>query len=124
MELRNTPGVYLLHIGGGYKHAMHYLGSAVDVAARVAQHQAGDGTPLTRLVVEKGLTLEVARVWWGAGVDFEYWLKVKYKHSRNLCPICSGEKSLERMVIWQHRVLPKGSRRNRGSRAAKGRKRD
>lgn len=86
--------VYLLHFDRPLPHGtqagtQHYLGFAQDVAARIAEHQSGNGARLTQVAVSRGIQLHVARVWPQADRDFER--KLKRRHSpKRLCPICGS----------------------------------
>ena len=82
--------VYLLHfsepIAPGRHTTQHYLGTAEDLDARVAQHLAGTGARLCAVAKERGITFTVARVWDG-GRELERQLKDR-KEGPRLCPIC------------------------------------
>jgi hypothetical protein len=55
------PGtVYVVHVEPAYHHARHYIGLAVDVDARLAEHLAGAGSPLVRAAVAVGVRVELA----------------------------------------------------------------
>ncbi|UFP97161.1 hypothetical protein [Gloeobacter morelensis] len=83
-----TAICYLLHFAQPYHHALHYLGSAVDLEARLARHAAGNGSRLLAAVAAAGIPWQVARTWQG-GRDLEAQLK-KRKSNPSLCPICSA----------------------------------
>ena len=77
------------------EHAGHYLGSAADFEARLAQHEAGHGSALMGAVVEKGIKFKVARLW----KNVPRWWEVKlHRRAENkaLCPVCSGKVALNR----------------------------
>jgi len=57
--------VYLLHFSRPYCHAKHYLGWTEDLQTRLEAHRTGTGARLTQVVVEQGITLELARTWDG-----------------------------------------------------------
>lgn len=85
--------VYLLHIEPPLAHASHYVGFTVDDEphARVAQHLAGQGTPLVRAALVAGsvVTLEG---WWptcAGGRHLERTIKMQ-KNTARLCPRCGG----------------------------------
>lgn len=78
--------VYLIHFDRPYKHARHYLGSAKDLNARLAEHRSGHGARLIQVIQEAGITWRVARTWEG-GRLLEYYLKAR-KNSPHLCPLC------------------------------------
>lgn len=78
--------VYLLHFDRPYQHARHYIGSAVDLKARLAQHEAGTGARLLAVVHEAGIGWELARTWPG-GRARERQIKRQGGASR-CCPMC------------------------------------
>jgi predicted GIY-YIG superfamily endonuclease len=78
--------VYLLHFSTPLAHAQHYIGSADDVEARLARHNAGHGARITQVAKEQGIELTVARTWEG-GRKEERRLKNR-KNAPKLCPIC------------------------------------
>lgn len=84
--------VYLIHFDTPYHHAKHYLGSAVDLEARIAAHRAGTGARLLEVVNDAGIGWHVVRVWTGAGRKFEAQLK-RYRHAARLCPVCNPRAS-------------------------------
>lgn len=93
-----TSTVYVLHFDPPYsapiagtdrfKTAGHYVGStAGDVAARVADHLAGRGSPLVRAAVGAGCTVTIAATFAGGRVDER---RIKSSHHRERwCPICT-----------------------------------
>lgn len=84
--------VYLLHFDKPYHHAKHYIGYAVNVEERIADHAAGRGARLMAVINEAGITFQVARVWEGANRRFERKLK-RRKNAPRLCPICKQKVS-------------------------------
>ncbi len=83
---RPAVTVYLLHFAQPYKHARHYLGSAVNLAARLAEHRSGHGGRLLQVVQEAGIEWEVVRTWQGTRAT-----EAKFKRARHnvrLCPKC------------------------------------
>ncbi len=88
-----TACVYLLHFDAPLGNltnpraqAQHYLGWAMDLAERLAQHAAGRGAAITRAAVERGISWRVFVL--GAGdYTLEKTLKAK-KNTARLCPIC------------------------------------
>ncbi len=78
--------VYLLHFQTPLRHAQHYLGSADDLATRLAQHRAGRGARLPQVFVEKGIDFQLVRTWNG-GRGLERQLKDQH-NGRRLCPLC------------------------------------
>lgn len=98
-----TSTIYLLHfeppyvaaIGetGRVKTAGHYLGSTGgDVAKRMAEHVAGQGSPLVRAAVRSGSVIHLAATWPG-GRDDERKAKRGHHHARR-CPFCTGATEL------------------------------
>lgn len=83
--------VYLLHFDRRLSdHAGHYLGSADNVPARLADHRAGQGAKLTAAAVAAGISLTIARTWPG-GRAAERHIKGRAIGSRGLaryCPVC------------------------------------
>ena len=81
-----TETVYLLHFERPFRHARHYLGSALHLDVRLAEHARGGGSRLLAHVVEAGIGWQLARTWHG-GRQRERQLKRQGGHGR-LCPIC------------------------------------
>lgn len=81
-----TTIVYLLHFSMPYKHARHYIGSAVNLEQRLAQHEAGTAARLTQVVRAAGISFVCARTWQG-NRQLERKLK-SMKHAARLCPSC------------------------------------
>jgi hypothetical protein len=81
--------IYLLHFERpiSRKHTcQHYLGWALDLAARIAEHRNGRGARLTQVALERGIAFEVVRTWPG---DRAFERKLKHrKESPRLCPLC------------------------------------
>lgn len=91
MSKRKKPPVtiYLIHFAQPYKHAQHYLGSAIDLAERLAEHRKGHGARLLQVVQEAGIDWEVSRTWDGTRET-----EAKFKraqHNVRLCPHCQKE---------------------------------
>lgn len=81
--------VYLFHFSRPFGHAMHYVGATFrDVEERIAEHKRGHGARLTKLVIEAGIELILARVWHDVPRYFE--LKLKSRGKREVCPICKA----------------------------------
>jgi len=82
--------VYLIHfdrpIGTERQKAEHYLGSAKDLEARLAEHRNGTGARLLQVLRERGIGWQCVRTWEG-GRDLERRLK-KQKHAWRHCPVC------------------------------------
>lgn len=83
--------VYLLHFDRRLHHAGHYLGTAADLDARLAEHAAGRGARLTQVLAGLGIGWRLARTWEG-GRRLERKLKAR-KSAPRLCPICRGRPS-------------------------------
>jgi predicted GIY-YIG superfamily endonuclease len=85
--------IYLLHfsapIAPGRHTCQHYLGSAEDLAVRLAQHRAGSGARLCAVALERGIDFKLARTWSG---DRKLEKQLKRRHASNrLCPVCNGQ---------------------------------
>lgn len=87
----HVSGVYLLHfhspISDGHT-TQHYIGYASDIAARMIVHHCRPDARLLQVAKERGIDFEVARIWEGAGRDFERKLKDN-KYGPKICPICN-----------------------------------
>lgn len=82
--------VYLLHFERPYpngRRPRHYLGFAVNLDARLAEHRAGRGARLLAVVREVGIGWRVARVWPDGDRPLERRLK-NWKKARRFCPAC------------------------------------
>jgi hypothetical protein len=78
---------YLIHIDPPYKHAKHYKGwTDRPVGLRFADHLAGRGALLTRLAVQAGSRLTLARVWPDTTRDRED--SIKRHGGKRMCPEC------------------------------------
>lgn len=81
--------IELSHPLGSHRHtARYYLGIARDVAARLAQHQAGQGSKMLAAAVRRAIAFSVVR-WWRfpnrrAAAAFEEWAKKSIKNHRLL----------------------------------------
>lgn len=82
--------VYLLHYLAPYRHARHYLGTALDLDKRIEQHRNGTGARLPQVFAEHGIPFIVARTWEG-GREVERRLK-RRKNGPRLCPLCRAAK--------------------------------
>lgn len=78
--------VYVLHFEPAYRHARHYVGWAVNVDARVAEHLAGVGSPLVRAAVAAGVRVQLAATMPGSRF-LERRLK-RWKKTGQFCPVC------------------------------------
>ena len=78
--------IYLIHFDQPYKHARHYIGWALDVRRRLAEHAAGRGAHLMSVIKDAGITWQLARTWPGDR-NRERAIKRKGGASR-CCPLC------------------------------------
>lgn len=86
-----APG---LHVTGN-RYARHYIGwTSGDVHDRVRVHLDGSGSPLIRAAVERGLAVELVRVWNPADRHFERKLK-RRREAPRLCPTCAAANGRE-----------------------------
>jgi len=96
-----TDKVYQLHFDRPISSAhttQHYIGSAADVEARLAEHRAGTGARLTQVANERGIGYSVVRTWDapdGKGRQLERQLK-NQKQGPRLCPICEAKRKAEK----------------------------
>jgi predicted GIY-YIG superfamily endonuclease len=78
--------IYLIHFDQPYKHARHYIGWAIDVVKRLAEHAAGRGAHLMAVIKDAGITWQLARTWPGDRRR-ERALK-NMGGARRRCPLC------------------------------------
>jgi hypothetical protein len=107
----NEKWVYLLHfakpIAPGRHTCQHYLGSAIDVDARLNEHLAGNGARLCQVANEREIDYQVVRVWQtepGQARQLERKLKNR-KNAPALCPVCSILRTTQRLQMampWAH----------------------
>lgn len=88
-----TKVIYLLHFDEPFGHARHYMGSAMDLERRLAEHEAGAGARLLYWVRKAGIGWQLARTWAGGRVR-ERQLKAR-GHTRH-CPICNPPRAPKR----------------------------
>jgi predicted GIY-YIG superfamily endonuclease len=81
--------IYLLHFDRPFGHARHYLGWALDLNARLADHGKAHGSALMRAVAAAGIGWRLAATWEGDRYR-ERQLKNRGGHARK-CPICQAE---------------------------------
>ncbi len=79
--------IYLIHFERPLAHARHYIGFAVDLPARLAQHEHGNGSKLMAALHKLGIGWCVARTWRG---DRAFERRLKNYHGPRLCPICQA----------------------------------
>ena len=88
-------GVYVIHFEKPMFHASHYIGSSVNIPARLAVHHAGNGSPMLRAATERGIKWSLSHVMF---CDNEHQArnlekKIKrHKHNRDYCPLCRQSK--------------------------------
>lgn len=87
MNTATAGTVYLLHFATPYKHARHYMGWALDLNARLADHAAGHGARLLAVIQAAGIEWSLARTWPGASRGRERQLKRQGGAARR-CPMC------------------------------------
>ena len=83
--------MYLIHLAAPVcptRPARHYLGSTVDLDARIAHHQHGTGAKLLAAANDRRIPWTVVRTWDG-GRGEERALKNQHNAPR-LCPTCQG----------------------------------
>lgn len=79
--------VYLIHFDKPFKHAKHYTGWAINLAARLDLHAAGQGARLLAVIKAEGIGWRLARTWENVDRNFERRLKVQGGAFRR-CPMC------------------------------------
>jgi predicted GIY-YIG superfamily endonuclease len=84
---KNQGTVYLLHFSANFKHARHYVGYTRDLERRLDAHLKGNGARLVSVIIDAGLSFELARTWDGTRRT-ERAIK-KRKNAPRLCPACS-----------------------------------
>lgn len=85
-QQQSTAGyIYILKfssaLGNENHRARYYLGWALDVDARLAEHKAGHGAKITAAAVGRGFELEIVATFPGTRAD-ERQLKSRKSHSR------------------------------------------
>lgn len=94
-----TSTIYVLHFEPAYsapiagtdrqKVVQHYLGSTGhEVERRLAEHLAGQGSPLVRAAVAAGCSVTVGNTWPG-GRTAEREAKRRHRH-KVYCRLCGG----------------------------------
>lgn len=92
LRCERQPGfVYLIHFEQKFKHAAHYLGSTINLEARLQLHRAGSGARLMEVIAEHGIGWHVSKIWQtespAAARELEAKLKRQH-HDGRLCPEC------------------------------------
>jgi predicted GIY-YIG superfamily endonuclease len=92
--------VYLLHAELPLGGAAHYVGITLRgrLLRRLREHVNGYGTTRTRLLVEHGARLQLARTWATDDKTLET-EKTKADQKAGLCPICRGRPRLRSHAI-------------------------
>ena len=93
--MKKKTTVYLLCFNQAYRHARHYIGFTTNLDRRITDHLTGTGARLLEVITQAGIEWKLARTWPDADRAFERRLK-RRKEAPALCPICSGEKALQR----------------------------
>lgn len=89
LELGVPGTIYLIHFDKPYQHAKHYTGWTSNLDARLAEHAAGTGARLMKVIKEAGITWRLARTWHGTK-NLERSLKHSGGAARR-CPICTPD---------------------------------
>jgi hypothetical protein len=89
------PRVYLLHFDRPLAHARHYVGVALDgnVDRRLAEHLAGQGSPLVRAVVAAGIRVDLVL---SAQGDRKLERRWHNRHGSRICPRCNAPRQRTR----------------------------
>lgn len=85
--------VYLLHFEQKFKHAAHYLGSTINLEARLELHRVGSGARLMEVIAEHGISWHVSKIWQCESPEQARLLESRLKgwhHDGRLCPECKG----------------------------------
>ncbi len=84
--------VYLLHFAAPISDqhtTQHYIGFALDLEARLDEHERGRGARLTQVARERGIVFQVAATWKG---DRALERALKNLHNAPLlCPVCCAQ---------------------------------
>ena len=88
-------GCYLLHFASLVRGQQHYVGFASNIQERFEQHLRGEGSQLTRLVLDAQVAIKVGRVWADGTPDLEKRLK-QHKNLKRLCFHCQEAAGLSR----------------------------
>jgi hypothetical protein len=112
--IARIPTVYLLHFAAPLGNpanpraqAAHYLGWALNLERRLAQHRTGQGAHITRAAVARGIGFEVVATWPG---DWQLERRLKaLKATPRLCPVCGRHHRGGRLHVeasWLQLELP------------------
>lgn len=96
-----VQGVYILHFSrpidrNVYRHyrrygdRLHYVGQSKDIIKRLAAHRSGEGSLVTKAVVERGITLSLSSIF-PIGLVKEEQVITRIGATK-LCSICQIEK--------------------------------
>lgn len=104
---------YLLHLArplgnlaNARAQAQHYVGFALNLDERIAEHLAGEGAKITRAAVAQGIAIELVACW-RAPLAFEKQIK-RRKEAPRLCPICCAKhgRKVKQAVFVEQLALP------------------
>lgn len=98
--MSNTTVVYLLHFDRPIspKHTcQHYIGSCVNLEARIEDHRNRPDARLLQVAKERGIGFTVVQTWDGDRKE-ERRLK-NLKNGPKLCPICSNKVSGDQLAL-------------------------
>lgn len=103
--------IYLLHLDPGVPRgrgvmSRHYIGWALNVQDRLAEHERGAGSPLVAAAVANGSTVTLARTWENTDRNYERRLK-NQKMAPRLCPVCTGTRASVNAGALPSSDLPK-----------------
>lgn len=89
--------LYLIHFDRPRAHALHYLGSSVELEQRLSQHANGQGARLTRALWEDSQHWQLAALFIPKDPTAsirELERKSKQRHNaKAYCPICQANKN-------------------------------
>ncbi len=105
---KHTTIVYLIHFSSKLGNpdnprgqAGHYVGQAVDLAARLERHRIGNGSAIMAAVARAGISWVCVRTWEDGTSEQE--IKAQ-KNAPRLCPVCRGEVELPAPRVVGKRV--------------------
>jgi hypothetical protein len=93
--------VYLLHFDRPLAHARHYVGVDLDgdPHRRLAEHLAGQGSPLVRAVVAAGIGVDLVL---SAPGDRKLERRWHNRHGTRICPRCKGQGARQYRLPFPH----------------------
>lgn len=100
--------IYLIHFATPLHHAQHYLGSTDRLMTRIAEHKAGSGSKLMKVVTDLEIPWTVARLWASPNHRAtESYLKKHIKNSTDYCPLCAQTpREIKGGTIYPLNLLP------------------